>query len=157
MVSEASFLPKMGVSILSAALRIGLAILLAVTAIAKWVDFLAFEDSMRLSQLFPFSWRHIIADGIIGLELLLGASLVLQWRKTWPLQAATMLGGLFLGYAVWRFRMGIPSPCHCLGFLAELGPVQSIEFALSFFAASAVALLLSTATRRPQMAKGRNK
>ena len=121
--------------------RLAVAALLLVAAITKWSDFAAFEDSMRLSMLFPFRFRPLLAQGIISLEMFIGVWLIFGWRLRAPAYAACALAGLFLGYATWRFRMGIPSPCHCLGPLANLGPIQSMEFASAFWLLTAAAVL----------------
>ena len=91
---------------------------------------------MRLSMLFPDSIRDAAAHGMIVLEVGLGGWIASGYRKDLSSLLATGLGSLFVGYALWRVRMGIPSPCHCLGPLAKLGPIQSLELATTFFLVS---------------------
>jgi len=129
--------------VIGVTLRTLLAAFLVVAAISKVMDYPAFADTIRLSGLFPPFLQVVVAPGIIALEFVLAAWLLISWKAVKPAYATCVLGGLFLGYAVWRYKMGIPSPCHCLGKLADLGPVQSIELASLFWLLSAATLLLS--------------
>lgn len=124
-----------------AGLRALVAVFLLVAAFAKASDFAAFEDAMRVSALFPELIRVPAAYAVIVAELVLSLWLFSGKKPSLANLFATALGGLFLGYSLWRYRMGIPSPCHCLGFLARLGPVQSVELSFCFWSLSALATL----------------
>lgn len=107
-------------------LRLFLAALFVVSAVAKLLAVDDFELYIFSYGLFPLSWSYVVARLCIAFELALGLWLALGvWRKTAVLVSFVLLVcfSLFLCYAAFQGRT---DSCQCMGRLAEMPPAISL-------------------------------
>jgi uncharacterized membrane protein YphA (DoxX/SURF4 family) len=104
---------------------------LLVAAWGKLLDPQAFSESIAAEGLDFVLPAMVIAVIAVGIEVGLGAALVLGLRRLWLLGASSLLVLFFLfltGRAYWRFANGIveeTSSCGCFGSLIERTPAEA--------------------------------
>ena len=104
---------------------------LLVAAWGKLLDPQAFSESIAAEGLDFVLPAMVIAVIAVGIEVGLGAALVLGLRRLWLLGASSLLVLFFLfltGRAYWRFAHGIvdeTSSCGCFGSLIERTPAEA--------------------------------
>ena len=106
--------------------------LLLVAAWAKLLDPMAFSEQIRREGLDFLLSAEVVAAIALGIEVFLGAALVLGIRRTWVLVPATLLVAFFVfltGRTYWLHAQGLLSDadasCGCFGNLVERTPAEA--------------------------------
>jgi hypothetical protein len=125
------------------ALRAGLALLLAMSAVAKLRDVAAFAGAVAGYRLLPVSFARAAAGGFIAAELLLGAALLLPGLHAAAAIGAAGLLGLYTLAIAWNLARGRRDiDCGCGGPLGRqrISEALVVRNALLVVAALASAL-----------------
>lgn len=115
-----------GTKALSLVLRVLLAAVFLVSAIAKLVAIDDFELYIFSYGFLSLNLSYLAARLCIVAELLLGLFIALGWWRRWvnlTTFAVLIIFSLFLGYAA---LIGRTDSCQCAGRLADLNPAQSL-------------------------------
>lgn len=113
-------------SIATVVLRVLLALLFVVSAVAKLMAIDDFELYVFSYGFFPLNVVYVLVRLCIGAELLLGVLIAAGWWRRWVnLAALAMLlfFSLFLCYAA---LVGRNESCQCFGRLADMPPAVSL-------------------------------
>jgi uncharacterized membrane protein YphA (DoxX/SURF4 family) len=108
-----------------------LGVVLLVGGFSKTVDPHAFGEQIHAEGLDFFLSSELVAFIAIGLELALGAALVLGIRRLWVLIPAGLLVILFTfltGRGYWNYAHGIvdeAASCGCFGNLVDRSPAEA--------------------------------
>jgi len=105
--------------------------------VAAFDEFYAVIAGSKLE--IPDSSTVIIAYVVLATEFLCGLGLLFR-RLAFPLYLGAGLGGMLLGYNVWRIIANVGVPCHCFGRIFHLRPFGMIALDL-FIVGVSVALL----------------
>jgi len=97
-----------------------------VSAVAKVVDMDRFEVYIFSYNILSLNLSFLVARLVVVAELLVGIALMANiFKRLTDIAALLMLVAftMFLGYAA---LAGREDPCHCMGALVEINPVQSM-------------------------------
>lgn len=117
----------------------GLSVLYGLSFVAKLVAYNDFLGILANSRLVPGGLEAILAPCLLCAELLIAVALWVHPLRRWASGTSLALGGLFLGYHLWAYRMGLSPTCSCLGWFLRISPEGGVALAMSILLASAVA------------------
>jgi uncharacterized membrane protein YphA (DoxX/SURF4 family) len=137
-----------------------LGLVLLVAAWAKALDPRGFADQIRAEGLAGLLPAGAVALAAIGLEVGLGAALVLGVRRLWVLLPAVALVAFFLfltGRAYWKSAHGeaaADAGCGCFGNLVQRSPAEAFWEDLALLV-PALALAFAGRETRPAIPRAR--
>jgi uncharacterized membrane protein YphA (DoxX/SURF4 family) len=142
-----NFLPPL------AGVALGLVFLAA--AAAKGADLAAFEEQVVSYGIVGGILAKAVAWSLVPLEALLGAALLVGYRRRLAAAAIGLLLVFFIGVSAWAWATGKTGGCGCFGSLESRTPQQVIEEDLGLLALAVVALFpLFPAASRPAGSPG---
>lgn len=117
-----------------------IAAVFAVTATLKILSFDETLGSIDKSLIVPPSLVPTVGVLVVASEILIVILLLAKRTRRLGLSLALGLSSIFVGYAVWRQKMGVIAPCACFGKLFLMTPIQSGLLALALAVGSAILL-----------------
>ena len=106
--------------------RLVLAISFLVASFLKGLDPDEFAFSLESLEIFPSGWSPFLAYFTIGIECLVGLSLLQRGVSTIFLVITGILVSSFLGFSLWSLLGGEVQSCACFGSLIPRTPSEAV-------------------------------
>ena len=111
---------------LTPALRILIALIFIISAIAKLLSADAFEVYLYQLGIFSFDWSAWLARLLISFELIIGIGFITRFRYQTIWWLAMLSLAIFSSYLMIRVFQGSVSDCFCFGELMSMTPRESL-------------------------------